>query len=116
VTAVEHFVVDTHRDGANDVVVVRGEVDFATAPLLRAVLDSVVGRRPARVEVDLSGTSFLDTDALTTLAAVRRRLAARRAVLVLRDPSPAASRLLELTGADFEVVTSAPAPGLRPTG
>jgi anti-sigma B factor antagonist len=116
VTAVEHFVVDTHRDGATVVVVVRGEVDLATAPLLRAVLDSVVGRRPARVEVDLSGASFLDRYALTTLAAVRRRLAARRATLVLRDPSPAASRLLERSAADLEVVTSTPAPGLRRTG
>lgn len=111
-TPAEHFVVDTHRDGATEVVVVRGEVDIATAPVLRAVLDSVVGRRPARVEVDLSGASFLDAYALTTLAAVRRRLAARRAVLALRDPSPAAGLALQLTRLDFEVVTSV-GPGLR---
>lgn len=111
-TPAEHFVVDTHRDGATEVVVVRGEVDIATAPLLRAVLDSVVGRRPARVEVDLAGVSFLDAYALTTLAAVRRRLATRRAVLALRDPSPAASRVLQLTRSDLEVVTSA-VPALR---
>jgi anti-sigma B factor antagonist len=108
VTAVGHFEIDTHRDGATDVVVVRGEVDLATAPLLRAVLDSVVGRRSARVEVDLSGATFLDGYALTTLAAVRRRLAARRAALVLRDPSPAASRVLGLVGAEFEVVRTGP--------
>lgn len=112
-TPAEHFVVvDTHRDGATEVVVVRGEVDAATAPVLRAVLDGVLVRRPARVEVDLSGASFLDEYALTTLAAVRRRLASRRAVLALRDPSPAAGAALRQTRLDFEVVTSAVA-GLR---
>jgi anti-sigma B factor antagonist len=95
--AAPHFVVDTHRDGATEVVLVRGEVDIATAPLLRAVLETVLARRPARVEVDLSGATFLDPHALTELAAVRRRLASRRAVLVLRDPSPVVLRLLELT-------------------
>ena len=105
-TPAEHFVVATRREGATDVVVVRGEVDIATAPLLRAVLDTVVARRPARVEVDLSGVSFLDAYAVTTLAAVRRRLASRRAVLALRDPSAAAALVLQLTRLDFEVVTS----------
>jgi anti-anti-sigma factor len=106
VTPAEHFVVDTHRDGGTEVVVVRGEVDLATAPLLRAVLDTVVGRRPARVEVDLSGTTFLDASALTVLTAVRRRLAVRRIPLALRDPSPAAGRVLDLFGGEvaFDVV------------
>jgi anti-sigma B factor antagonist len=102
-----HFVVDTRRSGTTEIVEVRGEVDIATSPLLRAVLDTVIGRRPTRVEVDLSGTTFLDAHALTTLAAVRRRLASRRAQLVLRDPSPAALRLLELTRTmqTFEIQT-----------
>jgi anti-sigma B factor antagonist len=105
--AAPHFVVDTRRDGTSEVVEVRGEVDIATAPLLRAVLDTVVGRRPNRVEVDLSGTTFLDAHALSTLTAVRRRLAGRHARLVLRDPSPVVVRLLELTGLAhaFEVST-----------
>jgi anti-sigma B factor antagonist len=102
-----HFVVDTRREGTAETVQVRGEVDIATAPLLRAVLDTVVGRRPSRVEIDLSGATFLDPHALGTLTAVRRRLAARHARLVLRDPSPAVVRLLELTGMThaFEIAT-----------
>ena len=105
--AAPHFVVDTRRDGTTEVVEVRGEVDIATAPLLRAVLDTVVGRRPSRVEVDLSGTTFLDANALSTLTAVRRRLAGRHARMVLRDPSPVVVRLLELTDLThiFEIST-----------
>lgn len=103
------FVIDTHRDGPVDVVVVSGEVDIATAPLLAAVLDAVLARRPARVEVDLSDATFLDAYALSTLAAARRRLAARRGTLALRDPSPAARRVLELsrTTLAFDVVDTA---------
>ena len=102
----QHFVVDTHRDGRAEVVVVRGEADIATVPLLRAVLDTVLARRPAVVEVDLSGTTFLDVEALTVLLAARRRLAARHGVLALREPAPAVVRLLELTRMTgfFEVV------------
>jgi anti-sigma B factor antagonist len=105
--AAPHFVVDTRRVGTAEVVEVRGEVDIATAPLLRAVLDTVVGRRPSRVEVDLSGTTFLDANALSALAGLRRRLAGRHARLVLRDPSPVVVRLLELTGMTnaFEIAT-----------
>ena len=67
------------------------------------MLDTVVGRRPARVEVDLSGATFMDAHALATLTAVRRRLASRHATLVLRDPSPAVVRLLELSGTEHTV-------------
>jgi anti-sigma B factor antagonist len=110
VAAATHFVVDTHRNGTTEFVVVSGDVDIATAPLLRAVLDTVVGRRPSQVEIDLSGATFLDAHALTTLAAVRRRLGGRHAQLVLRDPSPVALRLLELTSMTltFEIVFSRP--------
>lgn len=106
-SAAPHFVVDTRRTGTTEQVQVRGEMDVATAPLLRAVLDTVVGRRPTRVEVDLSGATFIDAHALSTLTAVRRRLASRHATLVLRDPSPVVVRLLALSGTEhtFEIAT-----------
>ena len=102
----QHFVVDTHREGTIEVVVVRGDAGPATVPLLAAVLDTVVARRPVRVEVDLSEVTFLDARALTVLSTARRRLAARRAVLALRHPGPVAVRVLETTGmsSSFPVV------------
>ena len=106
-SAAPYFVVDACRTGAAELVQVSGKVDVATAPLLRAVLDTVVGRRPARVEVDLSGATFMDAHALATLTQIRRRLASRHATLVLRDPSPVVVRLLELSGMEytFEIAT-----------
>jgi anti-anti-sigma factor len=105
---VEDLSVETCRDGAMVVVTVRGEVDIATAPLLRAVLDGIYAARPRRVEMDLSGVTFLDSHALTTLIAARRRLAAGDVALVLRPPSRPVARVLAVSGLDrvFETSTS----------
>lgn len=102
----EDFRVDVVRGDRTDVVLVHGELDIATAPLLRSALDTVYARRPRRVEVDLSAVLFLDAQAVTTLVAARRRLASRGAMLALRAPSPIARRVLTLTGFDrvFEIV------------
>jgi len=102
----QHFVVETHREGTVEVVVVRGDADPATVPLLAAVLDTVVARRPERVEVDLSGVTYLDARALTVLSTARRRLGARRAVLALRHPGPVVAQVLEVAGMtnSFQVV------------
>jgi anti-sigma B factor antagonist len=96
----EDFGVDVVRGDLHETVRVRGELDVATAPLLRAALDGVYARQPARVEMDLSGITFLDASSLATLIAARRRLAAQRAVLVLVDPSPIARRVIGLAGLD----------------
>ena len=110
-THVEDFTVDVVRCGGKEVVTIRGELDLATAPLLRAVLDTVHARRPRRVEVDLSGVSYLDASAMTTLVAARRRLGARGTTLALHRPSPITRRVLELTGFDrvFEITGAGPA-------
>lgn len=102
--AAEHFVIDTHREGTTEIVAIRGGVDVSTAPLLRAVLDTVVRRRPRRVEVDLSAASHFGAQALAALVETRRRLADRGALLVLRDPSPIARRLLVRTDLVLDIV------------
>lgn len=96
----EDLVVETSRDGTTLVVSVRGEVDIATAPLLRAVLDGLPLSRPRRVEVDLSGVTFLDSQGIGVLVAARRRLAAERVGFVLRSPSRPATHALLAAGLD----------------
>jgi anti-sigma B factor antagonist len=85
-----------YRDGA-PVVVVRGEVDLATAPALRAALDEAV-KASGRVEVDLRDTSFMDSCGLHALAAVHTRLGQAHEALVIRDPSPEVRLVLEISG------------------
>jgi anti-sigma B factor antagonist len=99
------------QDGRTWVVTVRGELDIATVPLLLTVLSTVRDRLPPRVELDLSGVTFVDCYALDAIAASRAELPAGRR-LALRDPSRIVTRLLGLTGLDsaFEVAGAAPAP------
>lgn len=96
----EDLVVETHREGTTLVVSVRGEVDVSTAPLLSAVLESLHTARPRRVEVDLSGVTFLDSHGLSTLVAARRALAAVHVPLALVAPSRPATYALVAAGLD----------------
>ena len=74
-----------------------GEVDFGTqGQLERALADLGADQRP--VELDLSGVSFIDSSGLATLLSMRNLLAERGGMLVLRAPSDAVRRVLELAG------------------
>lgn len=84
-------------DPGHPVVVVAGEIDLSTADQLRSALDAVLADSD-RVEIDLSGTTFMDSTGLAVLIAAFRRLGESREALVLRDPSRAVIRLLEVSG------------------
>jgi anti-sigma B factor antagonist len=101
------FTADLIRGASVDLMVVRGDLDIATAPLLRSVLDMVCSGRARALDLDLSAVSFLDAYALATLITARRRLSARGAEIVLRDPSPIVRRVLELTGSVWAVTDTA---------
>jgi len=77
-----------------------GEVDMATAPELeRELLRLLSG--PARiVTVDLSSTSFMDSQGLHALAAGLGTARANGTAMALRAPTPGVRRVLEISGAD----------------
>jgi anti-anti-sigma factor len=80
-------------------VAVVGEVDLATAPILRDRLLGVLRKQaPAVLDVDLAGVTFLDCTGISALVAVRN--AARRAGRQMRvsRPQPIVRRVLEVTG------------------
>jgi anti-anti-sigma factor len=79
-------------------VAVVGEVDLATAHLLRTRLLGVLREQPAVIDVDLAGVTFLDCTGISALVAVRN--AARhtgRQVWVIH-PQPVVRRILDMTG------------------
>jgi anti-sigma B factor antagonist len=59
-------------DGAS--VVVRGEIDMATAPQLRDALLGLVDGGASRIVLDCRGLDFLDSSGIGVLIAVRKRL------------------------------------------
>jgi anti-sigma B factor antagonist len=82
-------------DGAS--VVVRGEIDMASAPKLRDVLNRLVDDGSNRIVLDCRGLEFLDSSGIGVLIAVRKRLGDDGA-LTLQSPPAHVRKVLDLTG------------------
>jgi len=80
-------------------IVVTGELDLATMPLLAAQLALAVRDRPGRLVFDLSGMYFMDCGSARMIAATGQWLPDGGRP-VIRRPRPGVRRVLELTGLD----------------
>jgi len=79
-------------------VLLRGELDIAGVPEL---VDALTGLSGARVVVDLSGISFIDSSGAAALVRAQQQAAADDRSLSLVRPSPSVSRVFELLGISF---------------
>jgi anti-anti-sigma factor len=82
---------------AGDTVVVRGEIDMATVPQLRALLDDLVSDGSRRIVLDCRQLAFLDSSGIGVLVATRNRMAADTE-LVVEAPAPHVLKVLQITG------------------
>jgi anti-anti-sigma factor len=80
-------------------VFISGELDLGTMPFVSEQLTLVLETRPERLVLDLTRTDFLDCGSARMIVATGRSLPAGRRP-VIRRPSPAVRRILELTGLD----------------
>lgn len=88
---------DERVEGDTCVLRATGEVDMAVADdFLRRGLGCLDGAES--VVVDLSAVTFMDSSGLGVLVKLRSEASVREKEIALRDPSPAAERLLQLTG------------------
>ncbi|WP_445519149.1 STAS domain-containing protein [Streptomyces sp. NEAU-174] len=89
---------DSYPEGPRKVVVVNGEVDYETAPVMSAALRNALRDSAEGVDVDLSAVRFWDCAALNTLLRLRREALAHGKTVIVRSPSRTARRVLDLTG------------------
>lgn len=80
-------------------VILRGDLDLATAPALASGCEQVLRRRPRRMVIDLADVGYLDCASARLIAGLGRALPAGKLPL-LRRPSPAVVRMLQITGQD----------------
>jgi anti-sigma B factor antagonist len=73
------------------------ELDSAHAAIVHKTVMEGVSDTVRHIEVDLSGTLFLDSCGLGTLVALRKLVGLRGGVVRLLNPTPATQQLLELT-------------------
>ena len=78
-----------------------GELDMATAPILSEDLASFEGNSVSTIVLDLRDLRFIDSTGLHALVEARSRAVSIGDRLLLSGASPAARRLMELTGTLF---------------
>jgi anti-anti-sigma factor len=88
---VEPFGVEEQRNGECVLVSVRGEIDMATAPRLRAALERAAGA--SEVRVDLRAVDFMDSTALSALVEAHNVMP-----LTIVCPEGPGRRALEVSG------------------
>ncbi len=80
-----------------EALVVRGELDAYSAPLLADRL-AISAAEGDAVRLDLSGIDFIDSSGLRALVDGHQQSEAAGRRLVLSRPSPVVTRLLEISG------------------
>jgi anti-sigma B factor antagonist len=94
----EPLQVDASSDGAEVVLVLRGELDPHTAPALRRRIDDTTDDAVKVLVLDVSGLRFIDSSGLRVIIGAHKEMAARGGHLVLRSPTDTTRRLLDITG------------------
>lgn len=89
--------IDLVPEGRDTVLMLAGDLDLSSRRSLSETLSSLAGGGEGRVILELSAIEFLDAAGLRTLCQAYELLDER---LVLRTPSEAVRRVLELTGFD----------------
>jgi anti-sigma B factor antagonist len=86
--------------GDAHVVTVSGELDVATAPLLRDEISRAVDEGAREIVVDLLQVPFIDSVALGILVAASKRAKERGDVLSVVCDEPRIARIIQITGLD----------------
>jgi anti-anti-sigma factor len=92
----DDFRIETHRDDGVVRLAVHGELDLGTSPVLEEAVAKATGA--ARVELDLSAMSFMDSSGLAVLIGARRRAEDAGHQLAIAGVNDHVRRLLDLTG------------------
>ncbi|MBO3679489.1 STAS domain-containing protein [Streptomyces sp. NEAU-YJ-81] len=92
------LITDSYQEGPRKVVVIRGEVDYETAPAVSAALRTALRASGEGVDLDLRAVRFWDCSGLNALLRLRREALAHGKTVTVRSPSRAVRRVLGLTG------------------
>jgi len=90
-------VITTQIQGAVGLVKVDGRFTFEDYDAFKAVTKGILeGHWITEIDVDLSGASYMDSNALSMLIALRDRCQAKNVTIKLVRPSPSILTILEM--------------------
>jgi len=90
--------VDASTEGDQLVLVLTGELDPHTAPLLRERIDGARTENTAVLVLDIGGLRFIDSSGLRVIIGAHKDMTGRGGRLILRSPTETTRRLLDITG------------------
>ncbi len=90
--------VDASTSDDQVVLVLQGELDPHTAPLLRDRIDASLTPGTATLVLDVGGLRFIDSSGLRVIIGAHKEMAGRDGRLILRSPTETTRRLLDITG------------------
>lgn len=110
IPALIEFEIDQLPGGQDVLLRVAGEIDVATAPLLRIAARDALAERPGQVHLHLGQVTFLDCAGLGVLIGLRNRAVLARSVIA----SGPVWRLIELAGMSHLFDLHHPTPSVAP--
>ncbi|MET0729518.1 MAG: STAS domain-containing protein [Acidimicrobiales bacterium] len=106
----QHFGLEVSDGGDAMTLLVRGDIDLATAPgLLESIVCASLSHTPGHVIVDVSRVSFIDSRGLSALIEARGRLAAEGARLDVVNVPTRILHLMRVAGI-ADLLQAAPHP------
>jgi len=93
-----HLTVNEQAGTGGAVLGLRGELDIATAPELRAAVKRGAAGGASRVVLDFAGVTFCDSQGLSALISLNKELSGMGGQLVLTNLGEFMQRLLDMTG------------------
>ena len=94
----ESLTLEHDRDGDSTVLRLRGELDRLTVEDVDRTIRELASSTTSRLILDLRDLEFIDSAGLRSLSRAHNLLADAGRTLVVRAPSPAVLRLIELVG------------------
>jgi anti-sigma B factor antagonist len=84
-----------------------GELDLATVPELRAVVNQITDRSPQVLVFDFTGIRYMDSSGLGILVSAKRRLGAYAGEVIVVSAAGCVLKALSLSGLD-QIITIYP--------
>lgn len=90
-----------HDRGTRALIILEGEIDLATVPLVREALAECLRDGVRGIDVDLAAVLFCDVSGLNAFLSASRLATVAGRTLRLHHPSPSMVRIIEITGSGF---------------
>lgn len=91
----------SEKRGEETVAFIIGEIDHHNAKDARVKLDRIIdNEQPITFGLDLSGVTFCDSSGLGLVMGRMRKCASVGSTMIVKNPSNAAHRILEIAGMD----------------